>query len=479
MKKSLKIFLSVLCAVAMTLPLVSFVGCGDSHVDYVKDLRLDFSTSTKKQEVTVRNYIDGDTTHFDPVKNSTVANNPSSDFAETQGYIKARYLAINTPESTGSIEPYGKAASNFTKEKLKSVDYKNGGSIVVESDKDFWDIDSTGERYLLWVWYKPTADDEYRNLNVEILQEGLAYASRTSEGIYGSTAQKALNQAVKEKLVLYSGKDDPDYYTGDIKYVSIKELRLFPKKWEGIRVSVTGTIVSEFDSSVYLEAYDEAEERYYGLSVFYGYNASTWILNILKVGHKVEIVGTFNYFETGDTYQISGLPAYDPFNPEADTNCKKLEEGIEPSFSVIDLTEKNFDEEVTIYSDVEDEDGNIIEITMPYGESLLSTSVTVQDLVVDHIYTTDTVGGKSNGAMTIYCKLGEKEVQIRTDILYKEDGTMLKAEDFFIGAVTKSPNGKTTYGTGKTITVKGIIEKYEGEYQIKVYRTDFLLGWDD
>ena len=36
------------------------------------------------------------------------------------GVLKARYIAINTPESTGSIEPWGKKAANFTKTKLQS-----------------------------------------------------------------------------------------------------------------------------------------------------------------------------------------------------------------------------------------------------------------------------------------------------------------------------------------------------------------------
>ena len=52
------------------------------HVDYVSTLKLDMSSDTIKQEVTVKMFIDGDTTHFYVPK--TVME---------RGYIKARYLA--------------------------------------------------------------------------------------------------------------------------------------------------------------------------------------------------------------------------------------------------------------------------------------------------------------------------------------------------------------------------------------------------
>ena len=73
---------------------------GDSveFIDYVGQLKLDMTSSTLKQEVTVKSFIDGDTTHF-YVPTSLMGT----------GVIKARYLAINTPESTGKIEEWGKA----------------------------------------------------------------------------------------------------------------------------------------------------------------------------------------------------------------------------------------------------------------------------------------------------------------------------------------------------------------------------------
>ena len=128
-----------------TMMLCSFVACNNAndgkqteetekeehvHVDYAADLKLNMNSDSLKQEVTVNIYIDGDTTHFKV---------PTSVMPE--GILKARYIAVNTPESTGRIEPWGKAASNFTKEKLKAAT-----SIIIESDNGTWNADSTGGR---------------------------------------------------------------------------------------------------------------------------------------------------------------------------------------------------------------------------------------------------------------------------------------------------------------------------------------------
>ena len=73
------------------------------EVDYAGQVKLNMSSTTAKTEATVKQFIDGDTTHF-IVPTSVMPN----------GVLKARYLAINTPESTGKIEEWGKAAAAFT-----------------------------------------------------------------------------------------------------------------------------------------------------------------------------------------------------------------------------------------------------------------------------------------------------------------------------------------------------------------------------
>ena len=66
-------------------------------VDYVATLKFNPNSGRAYTEATVKTFVDGDTTHF---------NVPSS--IASGGVLKARYLGINTPESTGQIEPWGK-----------------------------------------------------------------------------------------------------------------------------------------------------------------------------------------------------------------------------------------------------------------------------------------------------------------------------------------------------------------------------------
>ena len=152
------------------------------NIVYSDQVKLDqSSTDTKKMEVTVKSFIDGDTTHF---------NVPTS--FNDQGVLKARYLGVNTPESTGKLEEWGKKAAKFTKGRLSSAT-----SIILETDGDTWEVDSTGERYLVWVWYKTPENNDYVNLNLELLQYGLAVGSKAGSTRYGETCTAAINQAIQ------------------------------------------------------------------------------------------------------------------------------------------------------------------------------------------------------------------------------------------------------------------------------------------
>ena len=61
-------------------------GNNKEAVDYAASVKLDMSSTTAKAEVTVKTFVDGDTTHFH-VPTSVMPN----------GVLKARYLGINTP----------------------------------------------------------------------------------------------------------------------------------------------------------------------------------------------------------------------------------------------------------------------------------------------------------------------------------------------------------------------------------------------
>lgn len=463
MKRITKILISVLCAVVFVLP-VFFAGCGEEEkgipeVDYVKDLKLDWTSTTKKQEVEVRLYIDGDTTHFDPVTDSTLTGYHDGDFSESQGIIKARYLAIDTPESTGDIEKWGKTASNFTREKLSSAE-----TIVVESDDEQWNFDSTSSRRLMvWVWYKPKGETEFRNLNVEILQNGFALASSTANNRYGQIASAALEQARQLQLHVYAPASvkDENFYEGEAQAVDLKTLRFHMANYVQKSVRIQGVVTAVFDHSAYVEQYDEETKSYYGVAVYYGFKTGE-IQNVLSVGNMVDVVGSITEFS--GTYQISGVNA-NRIRPSKD-DSRIIGTGT-PAFKEVTAQDLiSGTKEATF--EVKGEDGAETEETLEiaYGEAVMSTSVTLKGLVVKSTYTTHN-GGDNDGAISLTCEAtnadGSKTtITVRTTVL-TENGEIVTADRF----------------KNKTINVKGIVDKYESEYggspyQIKVYRLDYI-----
>ena len=444
--KSMKKTIALLLLVCLIIG--CFAGCsgkkdpvnpppaGDSStefVDYVAQTKLDMNSSTIKQEVTVHAYIDGDTTHFDVPR--TISDN---------GILKARYICVNTPESTGKIEEWGKKASNFTKEKLK-----NASSIIIESNDDKWNADSTGGRFLVWVWYQPQGESDYRCLNLELVQNGLSISCGTVADRYGAATSKAFQQAKAQKLHVFSGTTDPDFYYGDAYEIDLKGLRTNIDLYSGMKVAFEGVVTRNNNNSVYVESYDAETDMYYGMAVYYGFQNGE-LLNILKVGNMVRVVGSVQYYEAGGTYQISDL-TYREFKPNDPSNTILLSSGHEAGNRLTDAaTFANGQVEVEKMLDLSGEEVEVQ--TFAYSEMAMNTTISMENLYVKSAYTTSN-GGDSDGAMTLTCVVDGTTIKVRTVVLYDENGEMIKQDAYL----------------NKTINVTGIIDCFSGEYQIKVF----------
>ncbi len=440
MKKAYKILvlLVAICLVIGALSACDTAGENDGQlewVDYVSQVKFQKDSGRASIEIPVediKQFIDGDTTHFYV---------PAS-ISET-GVLKARYLAINTPESTGQIEEWGKAASNFTKEKLQSA-----VSIVIESDTATWNYDSTGERLLVWVWYKTSAEGEYINLNLQILQEGLAIASNSANNSYGEYCMKAINQAKAHKKFVYSGEKDPDYYYGQAIELTIRELRANPEKYVGKTVAFEGIISKNSGSNgVYIEAVDEETQMLNGFYIFYGFNLTGGGLSVVNPGNKVRIVGSVQLYEAAGTYQIADLH-YDMMDPKNPNNIQKLGEGFSGAYP--EVSPATFAAS-TVSVQMINDDGEEILKDVPYAEMALSTTISMNGLEVKSIYTTQN-DGDSDGAMTLTCMADGHEIAVRTTVLRDADKNLITEE----------------YFEGKTIDVKGTVDCFDGGYQIKV-----------
>ena len=388
-------------------------------VDYASQLKLDFTSSSNKLEVQVKKCIDGDTTHFYV---------PTS--VEPTGVFRARYLAIDTPESTGQIQPWGKAASDFNKSKLE-----NAQSVYIESEDSNWNLDSTGERYMLWIWYRLNESDDYRLLNLEILQEGYAATKSYSSTRYGEIFGKAHNQAIALKLRYYGTDPDPDYDYGSYRQLTLKGLRENIEDLTGKNVRFEGTIVLNSSANTYMvEDYDEDTETYYGITVYSGYNFNGQFL--LKVGNRLSFAGVLSYSE-GFGYQVSSLTYY-AMRPEHEACIRLISENnlVEPHLIDVDYFNANKTKIEDVY-------------------------VQINNLTVTEIYTTTDETTSSVGAMTLTCQDENNQViKVRTSVLYEEDGVTLVTEDAYIN---------------KTIDIVGTVDKYNDTYQIHVYFTKDIV----
>ena len=158
----------------------------------------------ERMEVTLSKCVDGDTAWF------------ILDGEE----IKARFLAIDTPESTNKIEPFGQEASNYTCQLLTGAD-----KIEIEYDSNSDKLDNY-DRHLVWVF----VDDELlQNL---IIKKGLGKVAYLYDDYkYTSILQASELIAKTNKIGMWQETNDYIYVIiGIILIIIIVILCMFNKK---------------------------------------------------------------------------------------------------------------------------------------------------------------------------------------------------------------------------------------------------------
>ncbi len=249
-------------------------------------------------EATIAKYTDGDTfTAFLKKEGSTVV---------------IRFHSVDTPESTGGVEKWGKAASNFVKDQLsKATD------IVLEATATPAEKDSYGSRYLGYVWYRTSATEDFKNLNLELVENGFSENKGvdTSKYPYNSYFKEAQTNAKSIQLRLWSKLDDP-LYSEDPVDVTLKDLLEDIDDYynaehdSGAKVRFYACLTSLSKSSgtsptttFIATAYDANTGISYEINVYAGYSSSS--STNMKLGHYYRIVGTVAMFN--GELQISGI----------------------------------------------------------------------------------------------------------------------------------------------------------------------------
>ena len=280
---------------------ISVVSCGGDNpsgptkVDYVHDgsctLSLDYANKdfyvSGIGEFDLWTCIDGDTAHFTPKVTTT-----------SRGIVKSRFYGVDTPESTGRVQPYGKPASDFTKKHLKAA--AENGTIVVACYSDAYGDPAArkdgNDRYLSCIWIneerKNAPYDTLVNLNLWLVQEGYSGIGGLDDmPEYKNVFLAALSQAKTLKLNMHSGLPDPTFNYGDYEEAYIPDIcreinkqikdPTYENPYDGKKVRIEGTVVGYSAGTLYLQKYDDPEfvnpetgelgdGKYYSINVFCG-----------------------------------------------------------------------------------------------------------------------------------------------------------------------------------------------------------------
>lgn len=300
--------------------------------DFIKD---------KVARLAPKSITDGDTAvfHLNKFETQATEDNYTNPLGKSYSYLTIRFLGIDTPESTSSIDPWGKAASKYAKSILENAE----GIIVDASDcasgiKSGERLDSNGSRWLALIWYCPDGGNpedltQYRLYQLDLIEE--CY-SRYTGAI--STSRIAYTATNANEPILYSrykstygsidianmlfeaelrmedlglrihGETDPNYdYSKTPTVTTITDAlanisdSTNPNNYmnKGTLVQVTGVILRYVGNNMYLQDKNGA-----AIYVYMGIEGNS-IESLYSVGNTISIQGRL--CEYGGQPQMSGI----------------------------------------------------------------------------------------------------------------------------------------------------------------------------
>ncbi len=280
MYRARRAFTALVRYIYVVIIIFILIGCGkddtttqddllELNTKLTDELKLDLAYEGKVYqtdrigEVSLGSCTDGDTANF-------ISDGKS---------IAVRFLNVDTPETNGKLDPWGKAAKDFTCDKLT-----NAKTIVLEGRTNMFD---TYGRYLAYVWY------DGRLLNLELVELAYSKADETSDERYGDLFEKAETKARKTKKRVH-GEKDPNYDYGR-KTVTLEELRTNIEQYLYKNIEFTGIVTRELGDDAFVE------QDGYGVYIYTNRNKTTR----LTTGNVVTIKGTVSEFH--GAYQIIGV----------------------------------------------------------------------------------------------------------------------------------------------------------------------------
>lgn len=221
---------------------------------------------------------------YEIVEFKSLSDGDTANFVVGGMNMACRFLAIDTPETSGSsgLQPWALPAKEFTKNALENAEV-----IIIEKDLESDIIDKYG-RLLGWIW----VDGEL--LNYQLVEEGLAYV-KYLYGDYKYTAEMIqIESKIQKTKIKVWGEDDPDYdYDDTVKEVTIKEARTLQT---GSSVKIKGVVTNSIGGNAFIT---DGTASIYIYANNYNYGA------LKKPGTEIELTGVI--IEYNGLLEISSI----------------------------------------------------------------------------------------------------------------------------------------------------------------------------
>mgnify|MGYP002515332996 FL=1 len=394
-----------------------------------------------------------------------------------------RFLGINTPESTATIEPWGKKASVYVANILNKAN--ENGEIVLINDFDVFGQKETNGRYLGFVWYRLDKNSDFRLLNLEIVEQGYSKNLLFDESKrcnYRSYFEKADIYASRLKLRVHGFKNDDGYdYNNSVVNTTIKYLLDNYEKLgvtdesSGKKLNIDATVLGLSGDNLYLRDTIPNEDGEYGYIYLYaGYGKS--LASVVNVGDYINFycrATTFlNSVQLSDI-EYSSYGRYKFINYTSIAN-QDITNADEKTIKEVKATK----EKIATFTPYLESDFNSLDDCKSlsdvsnFSNRLVKAKLTIRNVTAssdddqnegsstsnEYYYKKD-----ENSNMTIYSYLNDISNYLYINM--RVDGTTYPYPEY------------SMFEVGKTYIVKGYLKPYYDKYQVCLFNNKLEFNY--
>lgn len=405
-------------------------------LDYSKPNFISATSGVAITSATPVTYTDGDTVSFDVAE-------------DTEFPIRVRFLGVNTPESTGAIQPWGIKASHFTKSKLRAA----SEVVLVNDITQYGKHDNTSsQRSLAFVWYRTSETEDFRCLNLELVEQGYSTNQLAEYSSNLPTYYDAFKQAgdnAKSAGLRVNGQNDCDFdSSGEIVETTIANAKenfdtlgvQDDTANSGKKLRITAQIIATSGYNFYCRDLFQAENDEIKSSIY----AFTQYKAIdLKIGDVVQFYCKITKYY--GNYQLTDLETNTqnnlyPFKyiARSKEECEDLgyDYNVEPY--IVDPQTVNSDEDLSQY------EGNLIKMVLKVNDT------------DNYLRVTQTASGDTVYTIFVTCNNHPLEIRLQNHSFFSSESSV-----------------RSAFQRGKTYDVTCLLDffQYEGEeggYQLSI-----------